>query len=122
MNEPRDPYDDVVLELFNRHQKTDKGLGGPAAGPDAAAVAEQCFADAGFVVRRAASDWNIPPAERGMQRFLIDGWAHAAREIAPRRGRTIAAWHRRRFEHLDAGQSRVVVGHDDLAAWLPGAT
>jgi hypothetical protein len=122
VNEPCDPDDEVVLELFNRHQKTDKGLGGPAAGPDAAAVAEQCFADAGFVVHRAASDWNISATERDMQRFLIDGWAHAAREIAPRRGRTITAWHRRRIEHLNAGQSRVVVGHDDLAAWPPRAT
>ena len=118
-SEPRESDDELVLELFNRHQKTDKGLGGPAAGPDAAAVAEQCFTEAGFVVRRATSDWHISPAERDMQRLLIDGWAHAAREIAPRRGRTIMAWHRRRIQHLNAGQSHVVVGHDDLAAWLP---
>jgi hypothetical protein len=121
-SEPRESEDDLVLELFNRHQKTDKGLGGPAAGPDAATVAEQCFTEAGFVVRRAASDWNVSPAERDMQRLLIDGWAHAATEIAPRRKRTITAWHGRRIDHLDAGHSRVVVGHDDLAAWLPRST
>lgn len=121
-SEPGEPEDDAVLELFNRHQKTDKGLGGPAAGPDAAVVAERCFTEAGFVVRRAASDWNISPTERDMQRLLIDGWAHAARDIAPRRNRTIAAWHARRIQHLEAGHSRVVVGHDDLAAWLPRST
>ena len=40
---PADAEDEVVRDLMNRHQKTDKGLGGPAAGPDAGAVAEQCF-------------------------------------------------------------------------------
>ncbi len=118
-SQPHEPEDDLVLELFNRHQKTDKGLGGVAAGPDAASVAEQCFVDAGFVVRRTASDWNIPPSKKDMQRMLIDGWADAAREIAPRRRRTISAWHARRIQHLDNGHSRVVVGHEDLAAWLP---
>jgi hypothetical protein len=117
--EPREPEDDLVLNLFNRHQTRDKGLGGPAAGPDAAAVAERWFADAGFHVRRTPSDWDLPPTNRDMQRMLIDGWAQAAREIAPRRGRTISAWHARRLAHVDAGHSRIVVGHDDLAAWIP---
>jgi len=108
-----------VLDLFNRHQKTDKGLGGPAAGPDAAAIAEQCFADTGFRVQGTPSDWDIGPTDRDTQSALIDGWAQAAREIAPRRARTIAAWHARRLAHVNAGRSRIVVGHNDLAAWPP---
>jgi len=32
---------------------------------------------------------------------------------------TIARWRARRLAHVDAGRSRLVVGHDDLAAWLP---
>jgi hypothetical protein len=56
---------------------------------------------------------------RDMQRLLIDGWARAATEIDPRHARTIADWHVRRLTHVDAGRSRIVVGHDDLAAWPP---
>ena len=28
-------------------------------------------------------------------------------------------WRARRLAHVDAGRSRLTVGHDDLAAWLP---
>ena len=117
--EPREPEDDMVLGLFNRHQRTDKGLSGPAAGPEAAATAERCFAEAGFRVRRVPSDWDIAPASRDMQRMLIEGWAYAASDIEPRRARIIADWRARRLAHVDAGLSRIVVGHDDLATWTP---
>ena len=114
---PSDPEDEPVRDLFNRHQKTDKGLGGGAAGPDAGAVAEQCFLQEGYRVRREASDWVLGQADRDVQRLLIDGWAGAATEMAPDREPAIARWRARRLAHVDAGRSRVVVGHDDLAAW-----
>ena len=117
--EPREVEDDTVRDLVNRHQKTDKGLGGVAAGPEAAAVAERCFAEAGYRVRRESSDWVLGPAEHPLQRLLIDGWAEAASEIVPGSAAMIAGWRARRLAHLDAGRSSVVVGHDDLAAW-PG--
>ena len=117
---PADAEDEVVRDLFNRHLKTDKGLGGPAAGPDAAAIAEQCFLQAGYRVRREPSDWQLGPADREMQRVLIDGWADAATEIAPGRATDIARWRARRLVPVEAGHSRVVVGHDDLAAWPRG--
>jgi len=116
---PVEPEDDLVLEAFNRHQKTDKGLGGPAAGPDAARCAERCFAEAGYRVEREPSDWTLESALDAMQRMLIDGWAQAATEMAPDQASTIASWHARRLAHLEAGRSRLVVGHDDLAACLP---
>jgi hypothetical protein len=114
---PSDPEDEVVRALMNWHQKTDKGLGGVAAGPDAAAVAEQCFAQAGYRVRREPSDWIFGPADREAQQLLIDGWAGAATEVAPHDATAIALWRARRLAHVEAGRSRVVVGHDDLAAW-----
>jgi hypothetical protein len=117
--EPREAEDDLVLDLFNRHQRTDKGLGGPAAGPDAVEAAARCFAETGFRVQRVASNWDLAPTERDMQRVLIEGWASAASDTAPRRARTIADWRTRRLAHVDAGISRVMVGHDDLAAWPP---
>ena len=115
--EPRDAEDDVVRELVNRHQRTDKGLGGIAAGPEAAAASERCFVDGGYRVSRERSDWMLGPDEADVQQLLIEGWAEAATEIAPARASMVADWRERRLAHLHAGRSSVVVGHDDLAAW-----
>jgi hypothetical protein len=115
--DPPEPEDDFVLDLFNRHQRTDKRLGGVAAGPEASRGAERCFAGAGFEVRRARSDWTLASEESDMQRFLIDGWADAAAEAGPSHAAAIRDWHARRLAHVEAGRSHIVVGHDDLAAW-----
>jgi hypothetical protein len=114
--DPAEPEDEMVRELMNQHQRTDKGLGGPAAGPEGGAVAERVFKEAGYQVERASSDWLIEPREREFQRQLIEEWAHAASEIAPRQGSAIANWLKRRLAHVDAGCSRIVVGHVDMAA------
>jgi hypothetical protein len=116
---PVEPEDDLVRDLMNRHQKTDKGLGGPALGPDAVSCAEQEFTEAGYRVRREPSNWTLGPEVSALQRMLIDGWAQVAIEMAPDRSTTIAHWRERRLAHVDTGRSRIVVGHDDLAAWLP---
>jgi hypothetical protein len=115
--DPVEPEDDKVRELMNMHQKTDKGLGGRAEGPDAWSVAERVFTEAGYRVECAPSNWSIGPPERAFQRMLIEGWARAAVEIAPERADTIADWLRRRLEHLEAGRSRIVVNHVDMVAW-----
>ncbi|HMJ81981.1 MAG TPA: hypothetical protein VK504_02370 [Vicinamibacterales bacterium] len=116
---PAEPEDDEVRELMNRHQRAnDKGFG-RAVGPDAVAVAERSFKAVGYRVERAASDWNLPPAAREMQRELVNGWADAASAIAPARSATISGWLRRRHDHIDAGRSQIVVCHEDLIA-TPG--
>jgi hypothetical protein len=117
--DPVEREDDDVRDLFNRHQRTDKGLGGAAAGPDAWAAAERIFAEAGYLVESAPSDWTLEPTDRAFQRRLIEGWAEAATEVAPERAPAIADWLRRRLDHVSAGRSRIVVGHGDMAAWLP---
>ena len=116
---PAEVEDGLVRDLMNEHQKTDKGLGGPAAGPEAVARTVRCFAEAGYHVQCEPSDWALGPAELDVQRMLVDGWAEAAIEIAPDRASTIGAWRARRLAHVEAGRSRVIVGHDDLVAWLP---
>ena len=116
---PSEPEDDVIRHLMNRHQKSDKGLGGVAAGPDAVDCAERCFSAAGYEVRRDVTNWVLTTAERELQRQLIRGWAHAAEEVAPEEAATIRDWLARRLAHVEAGRSDVIVGHDDLAAWLP---
>ena len=116
---PAEPEDELVLALFNRHQRTDKGLGGPAAGPDAGSAAVRAFASAGFHVQSEPSDWEIEAEEPAFQRMLVDGWAFAAAEVDPAAARAIEAWKRRRLQHITDGGSRLTVGHDDVGAWLP---
>ena len=116
---PVEPEDDMIRDLLNRHQRTDKGLGGPAAGPDAAQCAARCFAEVGYRVRTAPSDWALGSGEQELQRQLIEGWAEAASHVAPGDASRIERWRARRLGHVEANRSRVVVGHLDVAAWLP---
>jgi hypothetical protein len=116
---PVEPEDEMVRTLMNRHQKTDKGLGGPAAGPDAVDAAARSFAAVGYRVERQPSDWTLGPGDVEFQRQLIEGWAQAASEIAPGQRGTIERWRARRMVHVEAGISQVTVGHEDLAGWLP---
>ena len=115
---PAEPEDEMMRELLNRHQKTDKGLGGSAAGPDAAACAARCFADTGYRVWTEPSDWILGSPEQKLQRRLIDGWARVATELSSDNASGIARWRARRIGHVDAGRSRIVVGHFDVAATL----
>jgi hypothetical protein len=101
----------------NRHQRTDKGFG-EAAGPDATDRAEEHFDSAGYHVERRPSEWMLPPDSRELQRQLIEGWAQASASIAP--GATwIRDWQARRLDHIEGNRSWLMVGHADLAAWLP---
>src|SRR5438067_5228955 len=115
---PPESEDEFIRVLMNDHQRqNDRGFG-RAAGPDASAIAARCFEAAGYFVERARSNWQLTPDDRELQSRLVSGWADAALEIAPERTPTIRDWLGRRLAHIDAGRSRVTVGHDDLAAWL----
>jgi hypothetical protein len=114
---PAEPEDDVVRELLNEHQRRDKGLGGPAAGPDAAACAIRAFTDAGYDVCAEPTPWALGPAERELQRALVDGWHQVAVELTPDAAATFDGWRARRDAHIEANRSQIVVGHLDIAAW-----
>ncbi|MGE0448806.1 MAG: class I SAM-dependent methyltransferase [Vicinamibacterales bacterium] len=116
---PTEDEDDEVRALVNRHQRREKGFG-PALGPDAGARAEALLLEAGFHVWRERSDWVLDARHRELQLELIDGWAAAASEIAPSSAARIAGWRLRRRAHVDAGDSHLRVGHDDVAA-LPAS-
>jgi hypothetical protein len=118
---PEEPEDDEIRELMNRHQRANDHGFGRAAGPDAVESADRCFTAAGYHVRRETSDWVLAPEQSGLQRQLIEGWAEAAREIAPGRTAAIDAWLARRLAHVDGGHSRIIVCHEDLAAWPSSA-
>ena len=115
---PQEPEDILVRELVNRHQRIDKGFG-PALGPDAPESAARAFAALGYVVRRERSDWMLEDDVAELQARLIEGWSEAAGAIAPEQAGTLRDWTTRRLGHVTAGRSRVVVGHEDVGAWLP---
>jgi len=116
---PRDPDDASMFALFNLHQLSDKGLGGPAAGPRGTDVARERFLAAGFDVHVEPSNWHIGPHDREFQRQLIEGWALAAAEMSSE-PEAVEAWKQRRLRHVAAGHSTILVGHHDLAALPPG--
>ena len=114
---PEEPEDDAVRELVNRHQRNDKGFG-PAVGPDASESAAGVFAALGYHVRRERSDWTLAADDHDLQTQLIEGWADAALATEPDQSASLHSWKARRLAHVAAGRSRLVVGHEDLAAWL----
>jgi len=116
---PVEPEDDIIRGLFNEHQRSNNKGFGPAVGPDGTDCATRCLTEAGYQVHRFASDWVLPPDTHELQQPLIEGWARAAEEIAPAKSTMIHRWLRRRLVHLAGNRSRVVVGHEDLVAWLP---
>lgn len=118
--DPLDPLDALASELFDAHQRRDKGFG-PALGPMAAASAIEGFRAAGYAVQSAPSDWWIDarrdPAALGLQRTLIDGIAQAAIEQDPHAMSALRAWQTRR--HALAAHSTLRIGHLDVIA-APG--
>jgi SAM-dependent methyltransferase len=115
--EPVEPEDEVVRELVNIHQQTDKGFG-PALGPAAAEAAAHAFDEMGYEVWRAVSDWELGPDSAPLQVQLLEGWTESAEAIDPERAALLRDWKARRLAHVAAGRSRVVVGHEDMAGWL----
>ncbi len=114
---PEELEDETVRELVNRHQRIDKGFG-PALGPEASEFASNAFAALGYEVQRARSDWRLAADVPELQSLLIDDWAEAAETMAPERAALFRDWRARRLAHVAAGQSRLTVGHEELAAWL----
>jgi hypothetical protein len=115
--DPIEPEDAEVLELFNRHQRGDKGFGA-ALGPAAPRRATEALERLRYRVTARPSDWRLGPRAREIQRALVDGWLAASVEIAPHRRHALEAWYRRRIAHVDAGRSTLVVGHVDLVGSL----
>jgi len=112
---PADADDAWIHEQVNQHQLGDKGFGA-ALGPQAAGRASTLFAQAGYAVRCQPSDWVLEPEEFSLQQQLMEGWAQAATEQLPAEAARCASWLQRRLARVAQGQSRIVVGHQDLLA------
>ena len=108
--------DTMARELFNHHQRQDKGLGA-ALGPDAARQLPEILGMAGFSVETAASDWHLAAGTRLARQLgtaLLQGWADAALQAGPEQAQRLARWQRQRRDGLVSGQLGVRVGHIDV--------
>lgn len=113
--EPSDTFDGRIVDAINRHQTGDKGFG-PALGPAAAAKLIKQFQSFGYDVTEGAADWVVTTGDTEMQRSVLTQWALAAQEIGGMSTTNVASWLERRLEHLDAGRSRITIGHTDVFA------
>jgi hypothetical protein len=114
--DPALPGDPAVTAAFNRHQRSDKGLG-PALGPAATPVLARALTARGYVVRTAPSPWRLGPESEALQSELVGGIAAAAAET----GLEVAvAWGQAR--RAASGSTSCSIGHADLLALPPGAS
>ena len=107
--------DDVVIDAFNDHQKTDKGFGN-ALGPEAADIAISLFKASGYQVISAESDWHGDNKNNAFQKMLLEGWHAAATEIRPNLKNDFDEWLRERIDLIENSKAEVFVGHKDLFA------
>ncbi len=111
---PADEDDVAVARAFSAHHRTNKGFG-PAIGPEAADLAAQRLAAAGYTVATADSHWSIDAPSTAMLQAMVDGHARAATEMSDS-PEVISRWRGRRQADIEAGRLALVVGHRDLWA------
>lgn len=95
----------------------DKGLGA-ALGGAAPGVLAEALGRRGYAVTRTESDWDLGAGDGALQSAYLDGVVAALTE-RPAPGvdaSELRAWERSRREAIDAGTSRLRVGHVDLLA------
>jgi SAM-dependent methyltransferase len=114
---PRHGSDEAVVELFNRHQRSDKGMG-QALGPEAVRVLADTFAALGYDVIRAASAWQLSEDMEPLQAAFIEGVATAVRETGGMAATELRDWRAFRLAALKTGAS-CRVGHLDVLARPP---
>jgi SAM-dependent methyltransferase len=116
---PRHGSDAAVAELFNRHQRSDKGMG-QALGPDAGRELADTFTAFGYDVIRADSAWQLSEDMEALQAAFIAGVATAVGETGGMPARELGEWRAFRLKALKAGAS-CRVGHLDVLAQPPAA-
>jgi Methyltransferase domain len=114
---PAHPLDEVVVHAVNLHQRGDKGFG-PALGPGAADAAIAKFMQRGFFVVHGPANWTGLKEDGPFQNAIVEGWAEAARETGVAAD-DVSAWLSFRQGEIEAGRSRLVVGHVDFFAVPP---
>lgn len=105
--------DDIVRDLFNAHQQTDKGFG-MSLGPRGGAYVREALDRAGYRTSTAASDWRLHADDQALQLAFLDGQATAATECRPDAASRIDDWATRRRAACRDGESTLRVGHVDV--------
>lgn len=106
---PHRPTDNQIAAAFNRHQMTDKGFGGPAAGPMAPALLADQFRLEGYSVLEGDSPWRLDQRERSLIEELQRGHAMAVLETGTMDARSVETW-------VKVIRSAVEIGHTDIFA------
>lgn len=106
---PAHRLDAAALVAFHADQGRDKGLGGPALGPDAPAYLAERLACHGYRVETRESDWRLErPRDARLIAALAEGSGTA---IRPYLGDQADLWREARLT-----AERVRIGHQDLLA------
>jgi SAM-dependent methyltransferase len=117
--DPAAATDADAVAGFARHQRRDKGLGGPALGPDAAPYFAEALRRHGFEVTLARSDWVIGPEHPAMHQAMVDGVAGALVDLVDGGEAPAGLVADFRAGRAAAGPGRLVVGHLDLLGIPP---
>lgn len=106
--------DSKITELFNRHQSGNKGFG-PALGGQAPRHSREILTTCGFDCRLDESPWTLGAEAGRLQQELLKGIANAASEFSDEPGQ-VDTWLVQRLAGLDRGESRLIIGHEDILA------
>jgi SAM-dependent methyltransferase len=112
---PPHPLDTGMVELFNRHQRTDKGFG-MALGPDAVACLSRQLAMRGFSVRIGDSPWQLDADMSELNAELLRGLRVPLIEMSDLSDGAIDQWLEYRLARLGKAGSSDLVGHTDILA------
>lgn len=116
---PEHPFDFGVIRAFAMHQQREKGFG-PAAGPEAATALAAALAGAGYSVETGDSPWVLRAADAALVRELVTGIAGAVGETGVIGEKALADWLAYRTQMAAHAEARMVTGHTDILAMLPG--
>ena len=117
---PVEPVDRLIVGLYEAHMNRPRaaGRGMGKYGPQhMAAILEA----RGFALTEGESCWEVPPAGRDMQQFLLGFMGEAIPELplSPGLRETFAAWQAQKAAALANDQLHITVYHRDTLA-LPG--
>lgn len=136
---PAHPDDDLILDLFNAHQRRagdaaeldsrrgtaldsgldsahDSRLNSGLAGPAGWRIAAQAFAARGWEVRQRCTPWLLDDSHTPLLRRWLSDRVEAVLELLDPhdpRVRVVATWWELRSAQIDRGELRAEVGHVD---------
>lgn len=109
------PLDEQMVDLFNRHQRTDKGFG-TALGPDATACLARLLTARGFSVRIGDSPWRMDAGTAALQAEFLHGLRRPLLEMSDLSETTVDGWLEFRLSAIREPGRSCLVGHTDLLA------